>query len=100
MNSANEVIRCAAFAGSSVHDAKDEKKWVFRIPILADFGGQVNKGLNFVMFGLLAWVVLMARYGADGQGRVWGRGARTALDLQQPDQGAGHDSAPNLEPEP
>jgi len=33
----------AAFAGSSVHDAKDEKKWVFRIPILADFGGQTVK---------------------------------------------------------
>mmetsp|Transcript_28891 Transcript_28891/g.60682 ORF Transcript_28891/g.60682 Transcript_28891/m.60682 type:complete len:346 (-) Transcript_28891:87-1124(-) len=33
----------AAFAGSSVHDAKDGKKWVFRIPILADFGGQTVK---------------------------------------------------------
>mmetsp|Transcript_42514 Transcript_42514/g.66591 ORF Transcript_42514/g.66591 Transcript_42514/m.66591 type:complete len:296 (-) Transcript_42514:1430-2317(-) len=33
----------AAFAGSSVHDAKAEKKWVFRIPILADFGGQTVK---------------------------------------------------------
>jgi len=39
----SDVMRCAAFAGSSVHDAKDGKKWVFRIPILADFGGQVKK---------------------------------------------------------
>ncbi len=30
---------------------------------------------------------------SDGQGRLWGRGARTALDLQQPDQGAGSDPA-------
>ena len=29
-----------AFAESSVHDKKTEQKWVFRIPILADFGGQ------------------------------------------------------------
>ena len=29
-----------AFAESSVHDKKTEDKWVFRIPILADFGGQ------------------------------------------------------------
>ena len=29
-----------AFAGSSVHDKKGDKKWVIRIPILADFGGQ------------------------------------------------------------
>ncbi len=48
-------MRCAAFAGSSVHDAKDEKKWVFRIPILADFGGQVPSLLNR---GLLVRLVL------------------------------------------
>ena len=35
----------AAFAGSSIHDGKDEKKWVFRIPILADLGGQVPVAL-------------------------------------------------------
>lgn len=29
-----------AFAKSSVHDKDSSKKWVFRIPILADFGGQ------------------------------------------------------------
>lgn len=29
-----------AFAESSVHDKKSAKKWVFRIPILSDFGGQ------------------------------------------------------------
>jgi len=29
-----------AFAESSVHDKKTSNKWVFRIPILADFGGQ------------------------------------------------------------
>jgi len=29
-----------AFAESSVHDKKTEQKWVFRIPILADLGGQ------------------------------------------------------------
>lgn len=29
-----------AFSNSSVHDKKSESKWVFRIPILADFGGQ------------------------------------------------------------
>jgi hypothetical protein len=39
----------AAFAGSSVHDAKDDKKWVFRIPILADFGGQVGPPFNPVL---------------------------------------------------
>jgi hypothetical protein len=29
-----------AFSNSSVHDKKADNKWVFRIPILADFGGQ------------------------------------------------------------
>jgi hypothetical protein len=98
-----EVVPCAAFAGSSVHDAKDEKKWVFRIPILADFGGQVTQRPSFVKCCLLVGGMLtdaVAGHGADGQGRVWGRGARTSLDLQQPDQGAGHDPAATLAPAP
>ena len=29
-----------AFAGTSVHDKQETNKWVFKIPILSDFGGQ------------------------------------------------------------
>ena len=32
-----------AFAATSQHDGKDQKKWVFRIPIISDFGGQTVK---------------------------------------------------------
>jgi hypothetical protein len=36
-------ISAAAFAESSVHDSKDKKKWIFRIPILSHFGGQARQ---------------------------------------------------------